>query len=215
MMMLIEKVLPPEDCRRVREGLEAAAWRDGKATAGPAARAVKANLQAPGADPSIQALERFCADALDRHKMFHHAARPKRLSRLLFSRYEAGMAYGRHVDDALMGPRDDRLRADVAFTLFLAEPDTYEGGALVVESPLGEQAVRLAAGDAVVYPAGTIHRVEAVTRGARLACVGWAESFIRDPAQREVLFDLARAREEGDMLALDRVASQLLRMWAG
>jgi PKHD-type hydroxylase len=116
---------------------------------------------------------------------------------------------------------DPPLRSDIAFTLFLADPATYEGGALVVTTPLGEQAVKLAAGDAVVYPAGTIHHVAPVTAGARYACVGWAQSLVRDNAQRELLFDLARARAKcagavtrETLLLLDRTQSNLLRMWA-
>lgn len=128
------------------------------------------------------------------------------------------MAYGSHVDDALMGG----MRTDVSFTLFLSEPDTYDGGALVIETSAGEDDVKLPAGSLVAYASTTLHRVAEVTRGARLAAVGWARSYIRDPAQREVLFDLDTAHQslfqksgktpEFDLLS--KTSANLLRMWA-
>jgi PKHD-type hydroxylase len=218
MMILLEEVLGADDVARVCGRLDAAPWRDGKATAGAAARAVKRNRQADGDSPDVQALSRFVTDALRRHPLFDLAVRPARLSRLLFSRYEDGETYGPHTDDALM----NGLRSDVAFTLFLSDPASYEGGALTVSTPLGEQAIKLKAGDAVAYPAGTVHWVAPVTAGVRVAAVGWAQSVIRDPVQRELLFDLARARSQcadagvarETILLLDRTQSNLLRMWA-
>ncbi|MDX2233718.1 MAG: Fe2+-dependent dioxygenase [Hyphomonadaceae bacterium] len=220
MMILLEGVLAAEDVARVVRGLDAAPWQDGRATAGRAARAVKQNQQAVGDDPDVQSLGRFVTDALRRHPLFDLAVRPRRMSRLLFSRYSSGETYGPHTDDALMG--EPPFRSDVAFTLFLADPASYQGGALTISTPLGDQAIRLAAGDAVIYSAGTVHWVAPVTDGVRLAAVGWAQSFVRDPAQRELLFDLATARarcaEAGlareTLLLLDRTQSNLLRMWA-
>jgi PKHD-type hydroxylase len=222
MSVILQQVLEPEDLARVRADLAAAAWKPGRRTAGAAARAVKENLQADGGDPRVQALERFVVDALRRHPLFDMAARPARISRLLFSRYEPGMTYGAHTDDALMGVGEDKLRTDLAFTLFLADRTEYDGGALVVESALGEQSILLEPGDAILYPAGSIHRVEPVTRGARLAAIGWIESYVADAAQRELLFDLSitRARlgetgaEREELLRLDKSISNLLRMWA-
>jgi PKHD-type hydroxylase len=140
----------------------------------------------------------------------------------MFSRYEPGMTYGTHTDDALMGAGEDKLRTDLAFTIFLADRATYEGGALVVESALGEQEISLEAGDAILYPAGSIHHVAPVTEGARLAAVGWIQSYVADAAKREILFDLSVARgrlaEAGvaraEILRLDKSISNLLRMWA-
>src|SRR5215510_11039521 len=120
MSVILQQVLEAEDLARVRAELDSFAWSSGKRTAGAAARGVKENLQADGADPRVQALEKFVADALRRHPLFEIAARPARLSRLMFSRYEPGMTYGAHTDDALMGPVDDKLRTDLAFTLFLS-----------------------------------------------------------------------------------------------
>jgi PKHD-type hydroxylase len=222
MSVILQRVLEAEDLERVRRELAGLTWGSGKRTAGAAARGVKENLQADGADPRTQALERFVAEAMRRHPLFDIAARPARLSRLLFSRYEPGMTYGAHTDDALMGAGEDKLRTDLAFTLFLADRDSYDGGALVVQSALGEQEIALEAGDAILYPAGSIHHVAPVTRGARLAAVGWVQSHIADAGQRETLFDLsvARARlaEAGaareDLLRLDKSISNLLRMWA-
>lgn len=219
MMILLNGVLAPADLERLRETLAEAQWRDGRATAGPMARRVKDNLQGDGADPAIQAAERFVLEALRRNGLFKLAAKPLRLSRLLFSRTGPGQGYGRHTDDAMMGAGDQRLRADLAFTLFLSPPDSYAGGALVIEGPGGEQAIKLAAGDMVVYPATTIHRVETVREGERWVAVGWAQSLVRDPAKREVLFDLAQVREglpEDDprLLLIDKTVSNLLRMWA-
>ena len=136
----------------------------------------------------------------------------------MISRYKPGKQYGTHVDDALMRG----LRTDISFTLFLSEPETYEGGALVVESAAGEQEFRLAAGAMIVYPSTELHRVESVKKGERLAAVGWARSFIRSSEQREILFDLENARRNifdlhGKTLAFDQVSkcsANLLRMWA-
>lgn len=222
MSVILQQVLAGEDLDRVRADLAAVGWASGKKTAGAAARGVKDNLQADGADPRVQALERFVIDALRRHPLFDIAARPARLTRLLFSRYQPGMTYGAHTDDALMGPADDKLRTDLAFTLFLAPSTSYEGGALVVQSPLGDQQIALEAGDAILYPAGSIHYVAPVTRGERLAAVGWIESFVADAMQRETLFDLSvtrqRLAEAGaareELLLLDKSISNLLRMWA-
>ena len=146
------------------------------------------------------------------------AVRPKVLTPLMISRYKPGKQYGTHVDDALMRG----LRTDISFTLFLSEPETYEGGALVVESAAGEQEFRLAAGAMIVYPSTALHRVESVKKGERLAAVGWARSFIRSSEQREILFDLENVRRNifdlhGKTPAFDQVSkcsANLLRMWA-
>lgn len=221
MTLILQSVLDAEDLARVHEQLGALRWGGGKRTAGAAARAVKENLQADGGDARTQALERFVTEALRRHPLFDIAARPARLTRLMFSKYEPGMTYGAHTDDALMGPEDDRLRTDLAFTIFLNAPASYEGGALVMESALGEQAVKLDAGDAILYPCGAIHHVAPVTQGARVAAVGWVQSHVPDAAQRELLFDLSitrtRLAEAGaareELLRLDKSISNLLRMW--
>lgn len=222
MNMILEAVLDGDDLARVRAGLEDLPWISGKRTAGASARMAKDNLQADGADARTQALERFVVDALRRHPLFDIAARPARLSRMMFSRYERGMGYGAHTDDALMGAGEDKLRTDLAFTVFLADRGSYDGGELVIESALGAQAIKLEAGDVILYPCGAIHSVAPTTRGERLAAVGWIESYVADAARREVLFELSLSRARlaaagaahEEMLRLDKSISSLLRMWA-
>jgi PKHD-type hydroxylase len=156
--------------------------------------------------------------ALLGHEVFIAAARPKRLVRLLISRYEPGMTYGTHVDDALM----EGVRTDLSFTLFLSDPDSYEGGALVIEDSYGERPIRLPAGELILYPSTSLHRVEPLSSGVRLAAVGWVRSYIRDPARREVLFDLEMAlrqvhAQEGKSAVFDTLVksrTNLLRLWA-
>jgi len=218
-MLTISKVLEPEDLARVREGLARAPFRDGKATAGPAARKVKANEQAVGEDEAVAALARFVREALKRHPVFMAYARPSRWSRLLFSRYRPGHAYGFHTDDATMDGEDGRrLRTDLSFTLFLSDPETYEGGALLVDGLDGEREFRPQAGDAVLYPTGQLHRVTEVTAGERLAAVGWIQSLVARADEREILFDLQRVRwatPEGEAkLVLDKAVGNLIRLWA-
>ena len=152
------------------------------------------------------------------HAVFKAAARPKKLTGMLVSRYGTGMSYGLHVDDALMGG----VRTDLSFTVFLAEPESYEGGELLIEGNDGTNAIKLAAGSAVVYPTTSLHHVSEVTNGERLVVVGWVRSYIRSGDQREILFDLdqsvAQLREAGaERAILDRILktrANLMRMWA-
>ena len=218
-MLTIADVLLPEDVARVRERLAGLSFVDGKTTAGATARKVKANAQADPADEGTAALATFVRQALERCEVLAAYARPTRWSRLLFSRYGAGDAYGLHVDDAAMRADDGgRMRTDLSFTLFLSEPETYEGGALRLEGLDGDRDLKLPAGSLVLYPTGVLHQVTPVTAGERLACVGWIQSAVRRGDQRELLFDLARVRAslpEGDArLLLDRSVGGLLRMWA-
>lgn len=218
-MLTVAEALPREDVLRIREALAAAPFKDGKATAGATARAVKRNVQADGADGQVGALKRFVREALERHELFTAYARPARWSELLFSRYRPGDAYGLHVDAATMTAEGGgRLRTDLSFTLFLSDPEDYEGGALLLDGLDGEREARPAAGSLVVYGTGVLHQVTPVTRGERLACVGWVQSLVRRADQREVLFDLARAQaatpEGGTRLLLSKSVGDLVRMWA-
>lgn len=217
MLVVLQGVLDGEALQRVRAGLADAVWRDGKLSAGSLARTVKHNEQA-AADAQRQALLTLVDEALARHPVFPVAARPAKPFRLLFSRYHPGMAYGPHTDDAMMGEGAGRLRTDLAMTLFLADPATYEGGALVLHGPAGETRLKLDAGDAVLYAAGAVHEVEKVTAGERLAVVGWGQSLVRDAGERELLFDLAclrrRITDPETALLLDKTVSNLLRRWA-
>jgi PKHD-type hydroxylase len=218
MQIVIGNVLSADELDTVSAALKRARFVEGKATAGFAARLVKNNRQADGSDRSLETTRKLIAERVLGNDVFRMAVRPKLLGPLLFSRYQKGMHYGRHVDDALM----DGMRSDVAFTLFLSPPASYAGGELMIESAAGEDSFKLPAGALVAYPASSLHRVCEVTRGSRLAAVGWARSFVRDGAQRELLFDLDTARRqmfarEGKSPQFDLVAksfANLLRMWA-
>ena len=217
-MLTLIDVLTAEEAARMRRALEDTPFRDGKLTAGETARKVKSNLQADGSDARVQALAWEARGALERSEVFRLYVRPARWSKLLFSRYRPGDAYGLHVDDATMAADDGgRLRTDLSFTLFLSEPESYEGGALVVDGLDGEREVKLPAGGVVLYPTGALHRVQPVTAGERLACVGWIQSLVRREDERELLFDLGRVRAglpDGEArLLLDKSIGALLRLW--
>lgn len=216
--MIIEaEVLSCADVLAIREVLERAPFRDGAATAGAAARALKDNQQARGDDPEVIALGRRVRLALEGHPLVRRWARPVRWSNLIFSRYGAGQRYGLHTDNAVMHDEGGwPFRTDISFTIFLSDAEDYEGGGLLIDDPTGERAFRPAAGWAVFYPTGALHGVAPVTRGSRLACVGWMQSAIRREDQRELLHELERVREKaepGQALLLDKAIGNLLRMW--
>jgi PKHD-type hydroxylase len=218
MQIVIGDVLSADDLKTIRTTLERAEFVDGRATAGFAAKTVKNNMQADGGDRAIETIRKLTTERIFANEIFRLAVRPKALTPLMFSRYDPGMNYGSHVDDALM----QGMRTDVSFTLFLSDPDSYDGGELVIETAGGEDAIKLQAGSLVAYPATTLHRVNAVTHGERLAAVGWARSFVRDGAQRELLFDLDTARRQifsraGKTAEFDLISksvANLMRMWA-
>jgi len=218
MQISIGNILTAADLKTVRDALKRARFVDGRATAGFAARKVKNNEQVDHADRSFDAIRQLVTDRILGNDVFRMATRPKALTPLLFARYEKAKHYGNHVDDALM----QGLRTDISFTLFLSEPKSYSGGELVIDSAAGEEAIKLPAGSLVAYSSTTLHRVAKVTRGERLVCCGWVRSFIRDAAQRELLFDLDTARRrlfarEGNSADYDLLAkssANLLRMWA-
>ena len=224
MLVCIAGLLDAATLRKVRSLLDAARFAGGARTAGWHARAVKANRQAVASDPAAREAGAVVSAALLGNEVFRAAALPLRLRPVLFARYGEGESYGPHVDDAIMGAADagGPLRTDVAVTVFLAAPDEYGGGELVVEDAGGEQAVKLEAGGAVAYPATTLHSVAPVASGERLVAVTWAQSLVRDPAAREVLFDLDTARRgvfarEGKGRTFDLLAkshANLLRRWA-
>lgn len=216
MILCIADVLTTSDLEVIRAGLGAATFVDGKATAGWLASTVKSNLQARG-DASIEQLRDLVESRLTAHPVFALATRPKAIIGPQFARYRPGHAYGAHVDDALIAS----LRTDVSFTLFLADPASYEGGELIIDGPSGEEAFKLPAGSLVTYPATTLHRVAPVTGGERMVAAGWVRSHVRDAAHRELLFDLETARRrlferegktaEADLLA--KCSANLMRMW--
>lgn len=197
--------------------MQASSYVDGKTSAGWHARLVKENLQLSASDHQLQAVSAKVERALRQNEIFLVAARPKGFSPVLFSKYLEGMQYGTHVDDAYMGS----LRSDLSYTVFLSNPHDYEGGELVIDLPQGEQSYKLEAGDMILYPSTTLHRVAPVRRGARLAAVGWVQSKVRRSEHRELLFDLESARlalfrREGKSAEFDLLSksvSNLLRMW--
>ena len=222
MILCIANVLSPADVARIRRALAQADFRDGRETAGWHARTVKNNEQADSRDARVVALRSEVDHAIGQSQLFRMAARPRRRMPVRFSRYADSMEYGNHVDDTVMDGPDGPVRTDVSFTLFLSEPDSYDGGELITDTTAGEQSYKLPAGSMVVYPSSTLHRVAPVTRGERVAAIGWAQSTVRDGARREVLFDLDTARRrmferEGkteDFDAVSKSLANLQRMWA-
>lgn len=218
MILPVAGVLSPALLRTCQQlASDDALFVDGRSTAGWYAKQHKHNLQARDA-AAVQKVLAHAMTAISGHELIQAAARPKSIIRLLLSRYDAGMHYGSHVDDALM----DGQRTDLSFTVFLSEPDTYDGGELVIDEPSAERPFKQVAGSMLLYPSNTLHRVTPVTRGQRLVLVGWIRSLVREPAQRELLFDLERtiaqlrsAADQGEALALLlKTRSNLLRMWA-
>jgi len=217
MFLVLGEVLDQYEVAALREAAADLDFQDGRATAGRFAEPVKRNEQAT-ASPDLDAITEKVKTALGKNRLFKAAARPRRFVRLLVSRYTPGMEYGLHVDDAIM----DGQRTDLSFTLFLSASDAYAGGGLVIEDALEARTIRLEAGEMVLYPSNTLHRVEPVTEGERLAVVGWVTSWVRDPQRREILFDLEMTASEmfareGKTPTIDRLnkaRTNLLRMWA-
>jgi PKHD-type hydroxylase len=206
----IFRILERPEVNRITESLAGSAFVDGRLTAHGAAREVKRNLQLDRTGPELSDIDQLVISALRRNEDFMSFAIPKRMMYPLFSRYEPGMQYGTHVDGALMGGLPgDTVRSDFAITLFLSSPETYDGGELVVELPVGEQEIKLDAGEAIVYGAGTLHYVSPVTRGVRLAAIVWVQSAVRDEQIRAVLYDLSQAVRHTESLS-DPHLSRLL-----
>ncbi|PZO58720.1 MAG: Fe2+-dependent dioxygenase [Phormidesmis priestleyi] len=190
MLFTIPDLLSAEAVADLIAQLEQADTVDGKTTAGWHAKTVKQNQQLDPKHPATAAMIDQVHQVTLKHPLFQSAARPRRIHTLRFNRYSDGMAYGRHTDSALMSG----FRSDLSFTLFLSDPDSYEGGELVVEGADSEQAYKLQAGSMLVYPSSSLHRVEPVVSGVRWAAIGWVQSQVRDPAAREILFELDTAR---------------------
>lgn len=225
MLITIPDVLDPAGVQRVRAIIDAAEWIDGNATSGPQAALSKRNAQLPEDGAAAREAGAMVLDALGRAPLFVAAALPLKVFPPLFNRYAGGQDFGLHVDNAVRIRRgsDFRLRSDLSATLFLADPDSYDGGELVVEHAFGEERVKLPAGHLVLYPASSLHRVLPVTRGARVASFFWIQSMVRDDAARRILFDLDRGVQavaaqlgQGDAAAvqLTGVYHNLLRRWA-
>ena len=225
MLIQIPDVLTPEQVTHARKLLDEAEWIDGKVTAGYQSAKAKDNMQLPEHHPVARELGEMILAALGQNPLFMAAALPLRIFPPLFNRYAGGEAFGLHVDNSIRQSRDGRtrIRSDLSATLFLTEPEDYEGGDLVVEDTFGAHEVKLPAGDLILYPASSLHRVTPVTRGARVSSFFWIQSLVREDARRELLFqmDLSIQQLAGkvgadapELVALTGAYHNLLRMWA-
>lgn len=224
MLLTLNGVLDPDELREARALLADAAWEDGRATAGAQAVTVKNNQQLAQDGETARTLRALVLRGLERHATFFSAALPKNVFPPMFNRYAgAANTYGNHVDAAIRYAPAGRVRTDLSCTLFLADPEEYDGGDLVIDSAAGERRVRLPAGDMVLYPSTSVHRVEPVTRGARVASFFWVQSMVRSDEQRSLLFEMDRALMHlrstvGEMdpgvVALTGTYHNLLRLWA-
>ena len=224
MLIRVPQVLTAAQVAECREALETAEWADGKATAGTLSVRVKNNLQLPERHPLARRLGEMILNALDKNLLFVAAALPLKVVPPLFNRYAGGQSYGDHIDNAVRpvpGTRH-RVRTDLSATLFLSAPEDYDGGELVVQDTFGPRRMKLPAGDLVLYPGTSVHHVEPVTRGARLAAFFWVQSMVRDDAKRALLFELDGACQQltrdvpnhRAVVQLAGIYHNLLRLWA-
>jgi PKHD-type hydroxylase len=227
MLSHVERVLSADQVADLRARLAGSDWVDGRVTAGEQSARVKDNLQVPQDAPDARAMGETILSALGQNPAFISATLPLRVYPPLFNRYDAGMGFGAHVDNAIRFAKTTggavRFRTDLSATLFLSEPDDYDGGELIVEDAYGEHAIKLPAGDMILYPASSVHRVTPVSRGSRWAAFFWVQSMVRDDAQRRLLHDLDQAVQgfsvqvgqgEPEVVRLTGVYNNLLRMWA-
>lgn len=221
MVAVIEGLLSKEQVKTIAKRLFGAQFVDGTLSGGPLGEAIKKNTQVSPQSPEYRELSQLVLGAMRQNDQIAVAALPKRILSPIFASYVEGNRYGEHVDAALMGPYPG-MRTDLSITIFLNDPGAYDGGELVLKTAFGEQVYKRAAGDAVLYPTHYVHRVNPVTRGRRLAIVTWIESMIRDPAQREIIEDLAEAMDklvrdaaDGEIIRrVEKARLNLLRMWA-
>ena len=224
MLIKIPDVLSKPDVARLRELIDSGDWIDGNVTSGAQAARAKRNAQL--AEDSAQARQAgdFVLNAIQRSALFISAALPHKVYPPLFNRYEGGQNFGNHVDNAIRPVRgsDFRIRTDLSATLFLAEPDTYDGGELVIDDTYGSHSVKLPAGHMIVYPSTSLHRVTPVTRGARVASFFWMQSMVRDDGQRTILYELdssiqaltASNPDHESVVRLTGIYHNLIRRWA-
>jgi PKHD-type hydroxylase len=222
-MIHIPQVLTPAEVTHCREVMERAEWTDGRITAGHQSAQVKNNMQLPEGSSAHRELGAIVLAALEKNPLVMSAALPLHIFPPLFNRYDEGMSFGSHVDNSIrMNPFDRRrIRTDLSATLFISAPEDYDGGELTVEDTYGEHAVKLPAGDMILYPANSLHHVQPITRGSRIASFFWIQSMIRDDAKRSLLFDLDMSivRLNSDVAGHPSVVSltntyhNLLRLW--
>jgi PKHD-type hydroxylase len=222
MLLTVPKLLNPAQLEKIHEVLAGAQFVDGRLTAGFAAARVKHNLEMQQDPERVKLIIRILMASLAHSERFRFGALPHRVADPIVARYEPGMTYGDHVDDPIMGTSGPRFRTDVSMTIFLNPPEAYEGGELTIRTPFGDRQVKLPAGDAVIYPSSSLHKVAEVTVGQRLVALTWIQSYVRDAARRELLYELNLAREgllkeaPGSETTgyVDRSYANLLRMWA-
>jgi len=223
MLVEIDRLFSADELDALRRQLLAQPWVDGKATAGVQSAQAKHNRQLDEDDPVARQLGGLILQRLSDNPLFMSAALPKRIYPPLFNRYGDGEGFGFHIDNAIRGIKGvrERVRTDLSATLFLAEPDSYDGGELVIRDTFGERQVKLPAGHLVLYPGSSLHRVQPVTRGERLAAFFWVESLVREDSQRSLLLDMdvaiqrltAQGADAGSLLELTGVYHNLLRRW--
>jgi PKHD-type hydroxylase len=222
MLLTIPKLLNDAQLDKIHQILADGEFVDGRLTAGFAAAQVKRNEELRQEPERMQLLIRILMASLGHNETFRFGALPHRVADPIFARYRPGMTYGDHVDDPIMGSSGPRFRTDVSMTVFLNPPESYDGGELVIRTAFGERKVKLPAGDAVLYPSSSLHHVAGVTRGERLVALTWVQSYVRDPARRELLYELNLAREQLLKSApgaehtgyVDRSYANLVRMWS-
>ncbi|MDB5449418.1 MAG: 2OG-Fe(II) oxygenase [Phenylobacterium sp.] len=223
MLLHIEGVLSPDQVAHCRQRLAASDWVDGRVTAGEQSARAKRNLQVPEGSDAARELGELILGALGRNPEFVSAALPLRVFPPLFNRYDAGMGFDTHVDNAIRFAGPVRYRTDLSATLFLSDPGDYDGGELIVEDTYGEHAVKLAAGDLILYPASSLHRVAPITRGSRWAAFFWAQSMVKSDQRRTLLWTLDQAirrltprvgQANPELVSLTATYHNLLRMWA-
>jgi PKHD-type hydroxylase len=223
MLVHLEQVLSPGEVKLFRDRLAQATWVDGRVTAGEQSAQAKRNLQVPEDSATARELGETILAALGRNPTFISAALPLRVFPPLFNRYDEGMGFDTHVDNTIRFAGPVRFRTDLSATLFLTDPADYDGGELIVEDAYGEHAVKLPAGDMILYPASSLHRVAPITRGSRWAAFFWVQSMVRADAQRSLLYDLDNAIQalsvqvgqvDPSVVSLAGAYNNLLRMWA-
>ena len=222
MLVTIPKVLNKEDISVIQDLMATANFHQGSTSAGSEAKRVKNNHEMFISEIETQRLNNLVMGKLVQNPDYIAAAFAAKIAAPYYAKYSEGMSYGNHVDDPIMGPANQRYRSDISITIFLNEPDAYDGGELVISTAFGEQKVKLNAGDAVLYPSSSTHQVAEVTRGERLVAVTWLQSTIRDPAKREILYNLSKAREtliktsagSQELELLSNGYVNLLRMWS-
>ena len=222
MLITIPDVLNAEELAVVHDFIAGASFVDGRLSAGSEAVDVKKNLEMRASDQHMAQLNNLVMGRLVQHPVYLSAAMPARIAAPFYAKYTAGMHYGNHIDDPIMGPAGQRYRTDLSITVFLNPPEDYDGGELVVQTAFGEQHVKLAAGSAVMYPSGSTHRIAEITRGERIVAVTWVQSMVRDPSQRELLHGLSRARDillaksrgQRETELVSNAYINLVRMWS-